>query len=86
MALTSTSDWARDVRSPLVVIQQGREQLRAAERLVADYVARMALAYANAAGSWDLSDPGQVRTLVRLVLGGVVKERDERRRCGTGSD
>ena len=38
----------------------------------ADYVARMALSYANAAGCWDLGDRAQVRALVRQILGGVV--------------
>lgn len=38
MALSSTSDWAMDLRSPLVVIAQARENLHQAERLVADYI------------------------------------------------
>jgi len=38
MALSSTSDWAKDLRSPLLVIAQARDQLHQAERLVADYI------------------------------------------------
>jgi len=38
MALTSTSDWSRDVRSPLVVIAQASEHLFPAERQVADFI------------------------------------------------
>lgn len=38
MALSSTTDWSRDVRSPLVVIAQARDNLRQAERLVADFI------------------------------------------------
>jgi hypothetical protein len=38
----------------------------------------MALAYANAAGRWDLGDPEQVRALVQLILGGVVEQHHDR--------
>ena len=48
-------------------------------RLASDYVARMALSYANAAGGWDLDDRAQVRNLVRLILGGVVVLSDASR-------
>lgn len=39
----------------------------------ADFLARMILSYISAPGRWDLSDPGQVATLVRTeLLAGVV--------------
>jgi AcrR family transcriptional regulator len=39
----------------------------------ADFLARMILSYISAPGRWDLSDPEQVRTLVRVeLLPGVV--------------
>lgn len=38
LALSSTSDWARDVRSPLVLIAQARAQLHEAEGRVADFI------------------------------------------------
>ena len=34
----------------------------------ADFLARMILSYISAPGRWDLSDPDQVRTLVRIEL------------------
>nr|WSZ11894.1 MurR/RpiR family transcriptional regulator [Streptomyces canus] len=37
MALTRTSDWTKDVRSALVVLERSRGQLRQAEQLVADF-------------------------------------------------
>jgi len=41
----------------------------------ADFLARMILSYISAPGHWDLSDPDQVRTLVRVeLLPGVVGE------------
>jgi AcrR family transcriptional regulator len=41
----------------------------------ADFLARMILSYISAPGRWDLSDPDQVRTLVRVeLLPGVVGE------------
>jgi AcrR family transcriptional regulator len=39
----------------------------------ADYLARMILSYIASPGHWDLSDPDEVRTLVRVeLLSGVV--------------
>jgi hypothetical protein len=39
----------------------------------ADYVARMLLSFVNAPGRWDLTDPAQVRELVRTeVAAGVL--------------
>lgn len=39
----------------------------------ADFLSRMILSYISAPGRWDLSDPAQVRSLVRLeLLPGVV--------------
>ena len=38
MAITRTTDWAKDVRSVLVVLERSKGQLRQAEQLVADYV------------------------------------------------
>jgi AcrR family transcriptional regulator len=39
----------------------------------ADFLARMILSYISAPGRWDLADPEQVRTLVRVeLLPGVV--------------
>jgi AcrR family transcriptional regulator len=65
----------RQFFEPFVAAEAAAGRLREGvdPRLAADYVARMALAYANAAGRWDLGDHGQVRALVRLVLGGVVE-------------
>jgi len=67
----------RQFLAPFVAAEAAAGRLRPGvdPRLAADYVARMALTYANAAGGWDLGDPVQVRALVRLVLGGVVEER-----------
>ena len=40
----------------------------------ADYVARMLLSFISAPGRWDLTDPVQVRELVRTeLLAGVLK-------------
>ena len=48
-----------------------REGLAAAE--AADYVARMLLSWIASPGRWDLTDRGQVRTLVRTeFLGGIL--------------
>jgi AcrR family transcriptional regulator len=65
----------RQFFQPFVAAEAASGRLRAGvdPRMAADYVARMALAYANAAGGWDLGDARQVRSLVRLVLGGVVE-------------
>jgi len=65
----------RQFFEPFVTAEAASGRLRPGiePRLAADYVARMALAYANAAGCWDLGDAGQVRMLVRLVLGGVAE-------------
>ena len=70
----------RQFFEPYVAAEAASGRLRPGvdPRLAADYVARMALTYANAEGGWDLGDPQQVQTLVRLVLGGVVEERDGR--------
>ena len=39
----------------------------------ADYLARMVLSYMGSSGRWNLDDPEQVRTLVRLeLLGGIA--------------
>lgn len=57
----------------------GRLQDGVDPRFAADYVARMALSWANAAGGWDLDDRAQARQLVGLTLGGVVVGRDGRR-------
>jgi len=66
----------RQFFEPFVAAEAASGRLRPGvePRLAADYVARMALAYANASGCWDLGDPHQVRALVRLVLGGVVED------------
>jgi hypothetical protein len=41
----------------------------------ADFLARMILSYISAPGHWNLSDPDEVRTLVRVeLLPGVVGE------------
>lgn len=57
MALTRTTDWARDVRSVLVVLERSRGQLRQAEQLVADY----ALAHPGVVVNSSITD------LARLV-------------------
>ena len=64
----------RQFLEPYVAAEAASGRLRPGvdPRLAADYVARMALSYANAGGGWDLGDPGEVRTLTRLILGGVV--------------
>ena len=64
----------RQFLGPFVAAEAASGRLRPGldPRLAADYVARMALSYANAAGGWDLGDPGEVQALTRLILGGVV--------------
>lgn len=66
--------FVRQFLEPFVAAEAAAGRLRPGvdPRLAADYVARMALSYANAAGGWDLGQAGQVRALVRLVLGGIV--------------
>ena len=66
--------FVRQFFEPYVAAEAASGRLRPGvdPRLAADYVARMALSHANAAGGWDLEDRAQVRTLVRLILGGVV--------------
>ena len=67
--------FVRQFLEPYVAAEAASGRLRPGvdPRLAADYVARMALSYANAAGGWDLGEPKEVRALVRLVLGGVVQ-------------
>ncbi len=64
----------RQFLEPYVAAEAASGRLRPGldPRMAADYVARMALSYANAAGGWDLGDREEVRALARLVLGGVV--------------
>ncbi len=66
--------FVRQFFEPFVAAEAAAGRLRPGvdPRLAADYVARMALSYANAAGCWDLGDRAQVRQLVQLFLGGVV--------------
>jgi len=66
--------FVRQFFEPYVAAEAASGRLRPGvdPRLAADYVARMALSYANAAGSWDLGDRAGVGRLVRLILGGVV--------------
>ena len=52
-----------------------QEQLRPGidRREAADYVARMVVSHIGAPGRWDLSDPDQIRDLVRTeILAGIV--------------
>lgn len=56
---------------PYLELHGLREGVRPGE--AADYLARMVLSYMGAAGRWDLSDPTQVRILVRdELLGGIA--------------
>lgn len=66
--------FVRQFFEPFVAAEAASGRLRPGvePRLAADYVARMALSYANAAGTWDFEDPAEVRALVRMILGGVV--------------
>jgi AcrR family transcriptional regulator len=66
--------FVRQFFEPFVAAEAASGRLRSGvdPRMAADYVARMALACASAPGQWDLGDAGQVRQLVRLLLGGVV--------------
>ncbi len=53
----------------------GHEQLRPGVDVgeAADYLARLFLSYLGSQGSWDLTDEGDVRRLVRTqLLAGVV--------------
>ena len=53
-----------------------REQLREGidRREAADYVARMVVSHIGSPGRWDLTDPDQVRELVRAeILAGIVE-------------
>ena len=72
--------FVRQFIEPFVAAEAASGRLRPGvdPRLAADYVARMALSYANASGGWDFDDPGQVRTLVHLILGGVVVDEPRR--------
>ena len=64
----------RQFLEPYVAAEAAAGRLRPGldPRMAADYVARMALSYANAGGGWDLGDRAQVQALTRLILGGVV--------------
>lgn len=66
--------FVRQFFEPFVAAEAASGRLRPGvdPRLAADYVARMALSYANSAGGWDFDDRSQVRRLVRLILGGIV--------------
>jgi AcrR family transcriptional regulator len=66
--------FVRQFFEPFVAAEAASGRLRPGvdPRLAADYVARMALSYANAAGAWEFDDRAQVRALVRMILGGVV--------------
>lgn len=73
--------FVRQFFEPFVAAEAASGRLRPGvdPRMAADYVARMALSYANAAGGWDFDDRAQVRRLVRLILGGVVALPDRSR-------
>ena len=66
--------FVRQFFEPYVAAEAAYGRLRPSvePRMAADYVARMALSYANAAGCWDLGRPADRHGLVRLILGGVV--------------
>lgn len=70
----------RQFLEPYVAAEAASGRLRPGvePRLAADYAARMALSYANAAGGWDLGDHDQVVELSRLILGGIVIEARHR--------
>lgn len=61
---------------PYLAQEKERGRLREGVDLAgaADYLARMFLSLLNSPGSWDLSDRGDVRTLVRTYLLGGVRE------------
>lgn len=62
--------------SPYLTREKDAGRLRPGVDLAeaADYLARMFLSLLNTPGSWDLADPGQVRTLVRTqLLAGILR-------------
>jgi AcrR family transcriptional regulator len=67
MVITALADWYRP-RLEAAELRDGVDPAEASE-----FVFRMGLSHLGTAGRWDLSDPGQVRELVRdRLLAGIL--------------